>query len=236
MASIGSFSRPLVVFGPSGSGKSTLLKKLFANHPDKFGFSVSHTTRSPRAGETNGKEYHFTTREKFLSLVNDGGFIEYAQFSGNLYGTSVKSVQEVAEHGRRCILDIDAQGVRTIKEKHPDLNPIFVFISPPSLDALRSRLVGRGTETEEALRARLSAALDEIRYVRTGQVPVPQVDREASEEVAIPSTTTETDEKGNVKVVDYVIVNDVVERAYLILEKLALGEEEGVKGDDFPSF
>ncbi|KAF8331071.1 P-loop containing nucleoside triphosphate hydrolase protein [Cantharellus anzutake] len=208
MPSTGSFSRPLVVFGPSGTGKSTLLKKLFADHPDKFGFSVSHTTRSPRAGETNGKEYHFTTREQFLSLVDQGAFIEHAQFSGNLYGTTVKAVQDVAERGRRCILDIDAQGVRTIKEKHPNLNPVFVFISPPSLDALRSRLVGRGTETNEALNARLSAALDEIFYARTGRV----------------------------QVVDHVVVNDVVERAYSLLEKLALGVGEGVKSDELPPF
>jgi len=235
MSPLSSFSRPLVVFGPSGTGKSTLLKKLFADHPDKFGFSVSHTTRSPRVGETNGKEYHFTTRDKFLSLVDEGGFIEYAQFSGNLYGTSVKSVQEVSERGRRCILDIDAQGVRSIKEKHPNLNPVFVFIAPPSIDALRSRLIGRGTETEEALSARLSAALDEIYYARTGEVPGVNGEEPETKGTSGPTAGTTTQDKGKGKVIDYVIVNDAVERAYLVLEKLALGEE-GIESDDFPFF
>ncbi|KAF9518650.1 hypothetical protein BS47DRAFT_1370972 [Hydnum rufescens UP504] len=149
------FARPLVVFGPSGTGKSTLLKQLFGKHPDKFGFSISHTTRQPRTGEANGREYHFVSRDEFLSLVSAGAFIEHAQFSGNLYGTSVQAVGEVAKLGRRCILDIDAQGVRTIKAKHPELQAVFVFIAPPSLDALKSRLVGRGTETEEQCEADL---------------------------------------------------------------------------------
>ena len=127
------------------------------------------------------------------------------------------------------------QGVRSIKEKHPNLNPIVVFISPPSLDALRSRLIGRGTETEEALSARLSAALDEIYYARTGEVP--GVNREEPETKGIsgPTEDTTTQDKGKGKVIDYVIVNDTVERAYLVLEKLALGEE-GIESDDFPFF
>ncbi|KAF8320743.1 guanylate kinase [Clavulina sp. PMI_390] len=198
------FSRPLVVFGPSGTGKSTLLKRLFADHPAKFGFSISHTTRSPRPGETDGKEYHFVTREQFLQLIDEGAFIENAQFSGNMYGTSVKAVQDVGKLGRRCILDIDAQGVRLIKQNHPDLKPVFIFISPPSLSVLRGRLVGRGTETEEAVKARLEAALKEIAYAKSGS-----------------------------DVVDAVVVNDDLERAYKLLEQIALGET--VPGDSLPA-
>jgi len=202
MSPLSAFSRPLVLFGPSGTGKSTLLKRLFANHPDKFGFSISHTTRSPRQGEANGKDYHFVTREDFVSLVNQDAFIEHAQFSGNMYGTSAKAVGDVAQLGRRCILDIDAQGVRLIKQNHPDLQPVFVFISPPSLPALRARLSGRGTETDETLKARLEAALEEIAYARGAGVH------------------------------DVLIVNDELDRAYALLEKVALGED--LKGDVMP--
>lgn len=116
--------RPIVISGPSGAGKSTILKRLFAEFPDKFGFSVSHTTRAPRAGEENGREYHFTTKEKFLELVEQGGFIEHAQFGGNHYGTSIRAVEEIAERGRVCILDIEME-VR-----------VLIFLYPPILKNL----------------------------------------------------------------------------------------------------
>lgn len=98
-----------MVSGPSGSGKSTLLKRLFDAYPGKFGLSVSHTTRAPRQGEQDGREYNFTTKEKFLKLVHEGGFIEHAQFGSNLYGTSVQTVKDVAEEGRICVLDIEME-------------------------------------------------------------------------------------------------------------------------------
>lgn len=101
--------RPVVVSGPSGAGKSTLLKKLFAAHPGRFGFSVSHTTRNPRAGEENGREYHFVTRDDFKSLVADNGFIEHAEFGGNFYGTSIQAVKDIATKGQICILDIEME-------------------------------------------------------------------------------------------------------------------------------
>ena len=102
--------RPIVVSGPSGSGKSTLLKRLFEAYPDRFGFSVSHTTRSPRPGEEDGKAYWFTTREKFQEKIKKGEFIEHAQFGSNLYGTSVDAVKAVRDEGGRCcILDIEME-------------------------------------------------------------------------------------------------------------------------------
>ncbi|KAA1094547.1 hypothetical protein PGT21_024541 [Puccinia graminis f. sp. tritici] len=103
--------QPIVVFGPSGSGKSTLIKRLQASQDwPKFGFSVSHTTRKPRAGEADGVAYHFVSRESFQEMVTKGEFIEHAEFGGNCYGTSLKAVSEVSEHQKkRCILDIDAQ-------------------------------------------------------------------------------------------------------------------------------
>ncbi|KAH7881790.1 P-loop containing nucleoside triphosphate hydrolase protein [Phlebopus sp. FC_14] len=184
---------PLVIFGPSGVGKGTLLKRLFAEFPDSFGFSVSHTTRAPRPGETDGNDYHFVTPEKFRSLLSEGAFIEHAQFSGNYYGTSIQAVKDQSSTGRRCVLDIDSQGVRQIKTT--DLHPVYLFLSPPSMAALRQRLHRRGTDTEEAIQKRLSIALSELEYAR---------------------------EPG---VCDYVIVNDDFERAYVKLKEVALGNE-----------
>ncbi|KAL1990706.1 hypothetical protein VTN49DRAFT_6545 [Thermomyces lanuginosus] len=156
--------RPIVISGPSGTGKSTLLKRLFAEFPDKFGFSVSHTTRAPRAGEQDGREYHFVSRETFLSLVAENGFIEHAEFSGNFYGTSVAAVKAIAEQQRICILDIEMEGVKQVKRT--DLNARFVFIAPPSLEELERRLRGRGTETEESVQRRLAQAKKELEFAK----------------------------------------------------------------------
>ncbi len=101
--------RPIVISGPSGAGKSTILKRLFDEYPDKFGFSISHTTRAPRGSEKHGTEYYFVTKEEFLDLVSKKGFIEHAQFGSNHYGTSIKAVNDIAEKGRICILDIEME-------------------------------------------------------------------------------------------------------------------------------
>jgi guanylate kinase len=119
-------NRPIVVSGPSGAGKSTLLKRLFAEYPDRFGFSISHTTRGPRAGEENGREYHFVSREDFTKLVEANGFIENAQFGSNLYGTSVQAVKDVRERGRVCILDIEME-VREITHEGRELDGYIVM-------------------------------------------------------------------------------------------------------------
>ncbi|KAL1967504.1 hypothetical protein VTN77DRAFT_3019 [Rasamsonia byssochlamydoides] len=156
--------RPVVVSGPSGTGKSTLLKRLFAEFPDTFGFSVSHTTRAPRPGEENGREYYFTTKEEFLDLVSKNGFIEHAQFGGNYYGTSVKAVKDIAEKGKICILDIEMEGVKQVKRT--DLNARFLFLAPPSLEELERRLRGRGTESEDSLNKRLAQAKNELEYAK----------------------------------------------------------------------
>ncbi|KAK2747579.1 guanylate kinase [Onygenales sp. PD_40] len=156
--------RPVVISGPSGTGKSTLLKRLFADYPDTFGFSISHTTRAPRPGEQDGREYYFTTRDTFLALIADNSFIEHAQFGGNYYGTSTKAVKDVAERGRICILDIEMEGVKQVKRT--DLNARFLFLAPPSLEELERRLRGRGTESEESLSKRLAQAKNELEYAK----------------------------------------------------------------------
>ncbi|KAJ1901651.1 guanylate kinase [Kickxella alabastrina] len=154
--------RPVVVFGPSGTGKSTLLKRLFADYPATFGFSISNTTRSPRAGETPGKDYHFLTRPEFLAAIDRNEFIEHAEFSGNMYGTTVQAVKDVADAGKVCILDIDVQGVKSVKETN--LGARFVFIAPPSREELEARLRGRGTDDEKSILKRLEAARGELEY------------------------------------------------------------------------
>lgn len=148
--------RPVVLSGPSGAGKSTLLKKLMQEYDSVFGFSVSHTTRTPRPGEQDGKDYHFVTREAMQAGINNGEFIESAEFSGNMYGTSKAAVQAVQAKNLICILDIDMQGVKNIKRT--DLNPLYISIQPPSIDVLENRLRHRKTESEESLQRRLQIA------------------------------------------------------------------------------
>ncbi|KAK6351722.1 hypothetical protein TWF718_004869 [Orbilia javanica] len=159
---------PIVVLsGPSGAGKSTLLKKLFANHPDTFGFSVSHTSRSPRDGEEHGKAYWFTDKDEFRKLVGEGKFIETAEFSGNLYGTSIQAVKDVQDRGRVCILDIEMEGVKQVKKTDLNETCTFIFVRPPSVEELRKRLEGRNTETPQSLENRLTQAEKELEFAET---------------------------------------------------------------------
>ncbi|XP_030748401.1 guanylate kinase isoform X1 [Sitophilus oryzae] len=155
----------LVFCGPSGSGKSTLVNKMMLEYPDKFGFSVSHTTRNPRPGELNGKHYYFTTKEAIQQSIDDGNFIETAVFSGNIYGTSKAAVEDVIHRGKVCVLDIDVQGVKQIKKS--SYKPWYVFVAPPSLEELENRLRGRNTENEESLQQRLTVANEELVYGNT---------------------------------------------------------------------
>ena len=144
-------NRPIVVCGPSGVGKGTLLDKLLKEHPDEFGFSVSHTTRAPRVGEVNGVHYHFCGKDEMEQMIRDGAFLEYARVHSNIYGTSVAAVQAVAKDGKTCLLDIDVQGAEAVKRSTLDAR--FLFIAPPSYEVLEQRLRGRGTETEDKVQA-----------------------------------------------------------------------------------
>ena len=156
-------ARPLVICGPSGVGKSTLIERMKEAFPDTFGFSVSHTTRGPRPGEKDGINYHYVTKEKFLEAKDRGEFIETAQFSGNMYGTSCKAVSDVQNAGQICILDIEMQGVKQLKS-HEEIDPHYVFIRPPSMEELERRLRDRQTEQEEAIQKRLDTAQREMEY------------------------------------------------------------------------
>jgi len=160
--------QPLVVCGPSGAGKGTIIEKFMKEHggSQDFEFTVSHTTRKPRQGEINGTHYHFADYDTMKDAVSRGDFLEYAEVHGNLYGTSLKSLNDVM--GKRPILDIDVQGVKNVKaqvEKHSSvLQPKYIFISPPSMDILKKRLESRGTETVETLEKRTKNALAEMEY------------------------------------------------------------------------
>ncbi|KFM23203.1 Guanylate kinase [Auxenochlorella protothecoides] len=161
MASEEAAPRPcaLVVVGPSGVGKGTLISKLMQSS-SKYGFSCSHTTRAPRPGEKDGEHYHFTTRAAFEAGIARGDFLEHAHVHGNIYGTSVQSVRDVADAGLCCVLDIDVQGARQVRAA--GLPALFVFIAPPGLTELEARLRGRGTDSEEQIRTRLATAAVEL--------------------------------------------------------------------------
>eukprot|EP00879_Flechtneria_rotunda_P025208 GHRR01026777.1.p1 GENE.GHRR01026777.1~~GHRR01026777.1.p1 ORF type:complete len:251 (+),score=64.94 GHRR01026777.1:92-754(+) len=151
----------LVVVGPSGVGKGTLIKKLM-DGPDAamFAFSVSHTTRKPRRGESDGEHYHFTTREDFEKGIAAGHFLEYAEVHSNLYGTSKQAVQTTLAAGKVAVLDIDVQGARQVRKA--GIACITVFIAPPSMEELERRLTGRGSETPTSLSNRINNAKQEI--------------------------------------------------------------------------
>ncbi|CAA7387934.1 unnamed protein product [Spirodela intermedia] len=151
---------PIVISGPSGVGKGTLIMKLMKEFPSTFGFSVSHTTRLPREKEKDGVHYHFAQRSIMEKDIRDGKFLEYASVHGNLYGTSFEAVEAVADQGKRCILDIDVQGARSVRAS--PLKALFIFICPPSFEELENRLRSRGTETEEQVQRRLSNAWAEL--------------------------------------------------------------------------
>eukprot|EP00929_Paragymnodinium_shiwhaense_P065237 TRINITY_DN32720_c0_g1_i1.p1 TRINITY_DN32720_c0_g1~~TRINITY_DN32720_c0_g1_i1.p1 ORF type:complete len:717 (-),score=200.45 TRINITY_DN32720_c0_g1_i1:65-2215(-) len=155
---------PLVICGPSGAGKGTFLAKLFDTFPGRFGFSVSHTTRGPRPGEVDGKDYHFTNLEDMQKEVDGGAFIEYANVHGNMYGTSKTAVENVSKAGKICVLDIDVQGVKSVKQSGAFAHAKYCFLSIPSIEILEKRLRGRGTETEEKIQKRLGNARGELEY------------------------------------------------------------------------
>ncbi len=148
-----------VISGSSGVGKGTVIKEFLNRHSD-FKLSVSCTTRSPREGEKHGVNYFFLTKEEFKSCINNNEFLEWAEFSGNMYGTQKAYVETKLREGKNMILEIDTQGALNVKKFMPEAQ--LIFILPPSFEELEARLRGRHTETEEAIQKRLQTVKSEM--------------------------------------------------------------------------
>ena len=148
-----------VLTGPSGVGKGTLVKELLNRNNDLW-LSVSATTRSPREGEENGEHYFFLSKDRFESLLNEDGFLEWAEFAGNFYGTPKKEVQKKLENGFSVLLEIELEGARQIRNSFSEA--FQIFLAPPSFDELEKRIRLRGTESEEIIRKRLNRAKEEL--------------------------------------------------------------------------
>ena len=149
----------LVLSGFSGSGKGTVMKEIMKKYSDRYALSISATTRAPRPGETDGVEYFFKTRAEFEAMIENDELVEYAQYVSNYYGTPKAYVEEQLNAGKDVILEIEIQGALKIKEKFPDT--LLLFMTPPSAEELKKRLIGRNTETMEVIESRLSRAVQE---------------------------------------------------------------------------
>jgi len=153
----------LVLSGPSGAGKSTIIDAS-SQEIGEYYFSVSTTTRAPRDGEVNGKDYYFVSKEEFEADIKAGNFLEYATVHGNYYGTSLKPVREALKKGKLVIFDIDVQGHRLVRDAMGDV-VVSAFITPPTLRELENRLTGRGSDNMEVINARIENAKDEIKAI-----------------------------------------------------------------------
>jgi len=151
-----------IVSAPSGAGKTSLVNALLSCNR-QINLSVSYTTRQPRPGEVNGKDYHFVSRETFLSMAKNGDFLESAEVYGNLYGTSQSWIETETAKGRDILLEIDWQGAAQVRGKFPDC--ISIFILPPSLQALEDRLQGRKQDSAEVIARRIASAKEDIAHV-----------------------------------------------------------------------
>ncbi len=150
-----------IVSAPSGAGKTSLVKALLKADP-AIHLSVSHTTRPPRPGETDGRDYHFVDRERFQRMLADGGFLEHAEVYGNFYGTSREGIAHDLARGHDVLLEIDWQGAAQVKRHFPE--SVSIFILPPSFAALRTRLKGRAQDSEEVIERRLAAAAGDVSH------------------------------------------------------------------------
>lgn len=173
---------PFVISAPSGCGKTTICHGVL-KRDSQIIFSVSHTTRARRAGEVDGKDYHFVSVAKFREMVGAGAFVEHAEYAGNLYGTSWAAVEEPLTRGLHVLLEIEIQGARQIRERLAEAK--LIFILPPSLQELETRLRGRGTDSVEAIDRRLAMAAEEMRQASWYDYSVVNRDLEASIEAVL---------------------------------------------------
>lgn len=151
--------RVFIISGPSGSGKDTVLKKVFERLPD-IEFSISSITRPMRAGEIEGEKYNFISRERFEEMIANDELLEHNTFVGNYYGTPKAPVLNCIENGKDMLIEVDVNGAAQIRQKMPDA--VSIFIMPPSLEVLKKRLYGRGTDSEDVIKKRINEALQEI--------------------------------------------------------------------------
>ena len=166
----------LIISAPTGAGKTTIAKALADARPDSVAFSISATTRAPRAGEKNGVDYFFLTRPQFEERRGKGDFLEWAEYSGNLYGTLVSEVDRILGSGRHVLLDIEVQGARKIRNVRRDV--VSIFVLPPSIPVLLERLKGRGSDSPKELKARLRTAVEEFEAAGEYDYIVVNEDRE----------------------------------------------------------
>ena len=152
-------SKLILITGPSGVGKGTLVKKLLERNKNIW-LSISATTRMPREGEEDSKHYYFLERKRFEELINENGFLEWAEFAGNLYGTPGLQVKQKLDSGKKVLLEIELEGARQVRKSCPEA--FQIFIAPPNFEELEKRIRERGTETEESIRNRLSRATKEL--------------------------------------------------------------------------
>ena len=165
----------IIISSPSGGGKGTLIKEVL-KRTSAIGYSVSYTTRTPREGEENGRDYLFVSYQEFSDLIKQDEFLEYAEVHGNFYGTSKTRVQAEIENGRDVILEIDVQGAESIVKSFPEA--VSIFILPPSFEVLRERLTARATETNEHLALRLKNSFGEVQKFKAFQYIVVNDDKE----------------------------------------------------------
>ncbi len=166
---------PFVISGPSGAGKTSILRRVLECDPGVH-FSVSHTTRAPRSGEIEGQDYFFVAEERFRQLIDQGAFLEWADYQDNLYGTSREAVAGPTREGFDLILEVEVQGARQLREH--DRGAVFVFLIPPSLDILEQRLRSRGSDDEDAIWKRLERAREELREIHGYRYVVVNADME----------------------------------------------------------
>jgi|SRR5690625_299638 guanylate kinase len=154
----------IVLSGPSGVGKGTVRKHLFDHYNNDFDFSISMTTRLKRAGEVDGVDYFFKTKEEFEQYIKEGKLLEYANYVGNYYGTPIDYVRETLDSGQDVFLEIEVQGALKVKKRMPE--GIFIFLSPPDLEELKTRIKNRGTDSPEVIGQRMEKAVEELQLIK----------------------------------------------------------------------